>query len=283
MDKVGIVTDSNVCLPEDIAQRLKIRIVPIWLVFGAKVYRDGVDITPDHFYAALREGGDLPTTSSPSPEDYLEAFVRVRRVAESILVVTYSSQLGMAYESAIGAKRAVDEYPVEVIDSRTATMAQGFVVLEAARAASGGADLEEVVAIANRAIPRVGFVATLETLKYLHRAGRVPAVAEWIGSALKLRMILGNRDGGVGVLGATRTRSQTIKRMLGELERRVGYRKLDVAVFHADALTRALALRRAVADRFDCRELLTVEFTPVMGAHTGPDVVGLAYHVLESR
>jgi DegV family protein with EDD domain len=139
------------------------------------------------------------------------------------------------------------------------------------------------VNVANRAIPRVGFVATLETFKYLHRAGRVPAVAEWIGSALKLRMSLGDRDGGVGILGATRTRSQTIKRMLGELERRVGYRKLDVAVFHADAQTRALALRRAVAGRFDCRELLTVELTPVMGAHTGPDVVGLAYHVLEPR
>jgi DegV family protein with EDD domain len=279
--KVAVVTDSNVCLPPDLVEQLDIGVVPIWLIFGETAYRDGVDITPADFYVRLRTADSLPTTSAPSPSDFLRVFERLQEQAKSILVITVSSQLSMVYEAAIIARESMNGYPIEVLDGRTATMAQGFIVRAAARAIAAGADLHGAVAAARETMPRVGFFFALETLTYLHRGGRVPAIAEWVGRALRLHPILIGRDGDVAVLGAGRTRRQVMERMLVELEQRAGSRSVEVAVCHADAVEAAQEFRRAIAARFNCSELFTVEFTPVMGAHTGPGVVGLAYCLAE--
>ncbi len=277
MKEVALVTDSTACIPIDIAHQLEISVIPIWVLFGEEAFRDGVDITPKEFYTRLKTADPLPRTSSPSPGDYLAVFNRLRERAESILVITYSSRFGMAYQSARIASEQVEGVKVVVIDSRTATLAQGFIAIITGRAIASGANLTQAVEIAGQTIPRVGFLAKLETLNYLSQSGRVPEVADWIGRTLKLRLVFGSNNGVVSVVGASRTQRQAICQILDELEERTHMAKLDVGIFHAEALDEAQRLRDELLDRFEVDELYSVEMTPVIGAHIGPGVVGLAY------
>ena len=163
----------------------------------------------------------------------------------------------------------------------SATIAQGFVALTAAEAASQGLDLDDVVSVAEESTAEIGFAVMLDTLEYLHRGGRVPAIASLVGSAIKLNPVVGNRaDGSVGIIAPTFGQKSAIERVLKEVEQKAEGRKLKrLAVMHADALERAKSLMDIVAERFDCDEIYLVELTPVMGAHAGPGVVGLAYHI----
>jgi len=275
--KIAIVTDSAACLPMELVQKYGIHIVPFGLIFGQRVYRDGVDITPNEFYHLLVKANDLPTTSQPSVGDFARVYERLSREAEAIISIHVPGELSGTLSSAQEAARLIPQTLIRVIDSRTAVTAQGFVVLEAARMAAARGDLDQVVARAEEMIPRVHLFATLETLEYLHRGGRVPAVAALLGSALQIRPIFSLRDGRVDILARVRTKARAVERMLAMMGEKTGERPVHAAVFHADALEEAEALREQVASRFNCVELYITEFTPVMGAHTGPGVLGLAF------
>jgi DegV family protein with EDD domain len=187
----------------------------------------------------------------------------------------------MAYDAARTAARSMGAYPVRVVDSWLATTAQGFVALAAARAADTGMDLDGVVGVAEKCIDRCGFVAVLDTLSYLRRSGRVPAIAALAGSALKLYPVVGNqRDGSVGIVAPARGKGAALKRMLREVERRAaGQRLAALAIMHAGAPEQVAELRGAVAAQLQVDELYMVEFSPVMVAHAGPGLIGLAYQV----
>lgn len=277
MREVTVLTDSSACIPSDIVQNLAIRVVPIWVIFGEDAYLDGIDITPAEFFTRLQSADPLPRTSSPSPSDYLKAFKQLQGETKSVLVITYSSRFGMAYQSACLAANQMDDLRVEVLDSKTATMAQGFVAITAARAIASGLGLPAALEVAKHTIPRVGFLAKLETLHYLSQSGRVPEIADWIGRALKLRLVFGSNNGMVSVVGASRTKKQAIRQILDELEDRTQMHKLDIAIFHAEAVEEAKMLQDALVGRFAVDEFYSVEMTPVIGAHIGPGVVGLAY------
>jgi DegV family protein with EDD domain len=280
MGKIAVITDSNTCLPAELIQKYQIEIVPIILIFGDEVLRDGVDIGIQDFYARLRTADPLPTTSSPTPAQFVESFEEAKsRGAEGIIVVTLSSKLSMSYNTANMAMEEMQDFPIRLVDSRMATMAQGFVALTAAEAAAQGLGLDDVESLTRKSIDKTGFEVMLETLEYLARGGRVPAIASLVGSAIKLNPIVGNRgDGTVGILAPTFGQKAAIARMLKEIEQKEKSRPLKrLAVMHADALPKAQALMEQVTERFDCDEIYLAEFTPVMGAHAGPGVVGLAY------
>ena len=285
MNNIAVITDTNTCLPQEILQEYRIGIVPILIVFGDEVLRSGIDITPEEFYVRLRSADPLPTTSSPTPSQYQEAFEAARAAgAEGIVALCLSSKLSMAYSSACAAADAMGRFPVRVIDSRLAASAQGFVALAAARAAARGMDLDGVVEAAQSSIEGSGFMAVLDTMSYLLRGGRLSEIASSLaGSVLKVHPVLGSHnDGTLGIIALTRTKKAGIDRMLREIEGYVaGHRLFSLAVMHADAEDEADELREIVSARFECEELYTVEFTPVMGAHSGPGVVGLAYRTVE--
>jgi DegV family protein with EDD domain len=277
MGKIAIVTDSAACLPTELVKEYGIHIVPFGLIFGERVFRDRVDITPNEFYHLLAKANDLPTTSQPSVGDFLRVYERLSWEAEAIVSIHIPGELSGTLSTAREAARLVPQVPIRIVDSRTAVTAQGFVVLEAARMAAAGGDLDRVVARAEEMIPRVHLFAVLETLEYLHRGGRVPAVAALLGSALQIRPIFSLCDGHVDILAKVRTKARAVERMLAMMRERARDRPVHTAVFHADALEEAEALREQVASRFNCVELYITEFTPVMGAHTGPGVLGLAF------
>jgi DegV family protein with EDD domain len=239
-------------------------------------------LTAAEFYRLFGQNNSFPTTSQPSLADFVRTFARLSAEAEGIVCIHVPEELTGAINVARMAAREAASVPVRVVDSRAATMAQGFVVLEAARVAAAGGTLEEVVAAAEALIPRVKFYATLDDLKHLHRGGRIGEAATLLGSKLKINPILSLAQGRVRVLGVVRTRERAVRKMLEMMEEQVGRSPLHVSVFHGDAPDEAQRLGEEVQSRFDCVEFSITEFTPVMGAHTGPGVIGLAFYTDET-
>ena len=280
VSNVVVVTDSVATVPESLIQELGIRVVPIVLNHRGRSYRDGVDLTPNEFYQLLRTSEELPTSSTPSVGDIAEVYRAAARDSAGVVGIHVTAKLSAVCETAVLAGQSVDA-PVRVVDSRTATMAQGFVVLEAARSAAAGADLATVAARATEMTSKVRFYAFFETLEYLHRGGRIGAASALLGSALQFKPIIHLVDGLVEPFAKPRTRRKATQTLLDTMAKQVGSRPVHAAVLHADSLDDAEELRQRVADQFDCRELYVTEFTPVMGAHTGPGLLGLAFHADE--
>lgn len=279
MGEVAIVTDSASNLPPDVAAQHNITVVPIYLHWDGHTYRDGVDITPGEVYRRLRENKHLPRTAAPSAGDFLQTYLRLGHEVEGIVSVHLPAELSGVIEAArLAANLAREEVPVRVVNAGTAAMGAGFVALEAARVAARGADLEAVVQAAREISPRVMVYAVLDTLRYLRRGGRIGRAAALVGAALRIKPILYLNNNVVDVLAKPRTRSRALRVMLDEMARRVDGRLVHVAVLHADALEEARLLREQVEARFRCAEVLTTAFTPVMGAHTGPGLLGLAFY-----
>lgn len=281
--KVAIVTDSVACIPKELAEKHGIEVVPIQVIFGDKSYRDGIDITPSQFYAMLRQAEKLPTTAASLPGPVLEAYGKASQRASNILCITLSAKFSGMFNSAMLAKEMAREtlqnVTIEVLDSKTAAAAQGLVVLAAARAAASGKSLTEVIDSTESVMQRVNLFVTLDTLYYLVKGGRVPKAALWASSLLKIKPILTVKDGEAHPVTNPRTTPGAMKRILEIMEQKiVKGQPLHVAVTHADALDSAIWLRDEISAKFDCAELFITEFTPVMGAHTGPGVVGVAFY-----
>jgi len=278
MANIAVVTDSSANLPPELLRQYNIHVVPILLHWDGKTLRDGLDIAPTELYRRLREDKTTPTTSSPSVGDFLRTYAELSRKVDGIVSIHLSPKLSAIYQAALTASGLVDEVPVKVLDCRSAAMAQGFVVLEAARAAASGASMEEVIRRAESIIPRVRLYAFIETLEHLHRSGRVPAVAALLGSVFQVRPIFTLKDGEAHLVDRPRTRARAMQRILELMAEDVGDAPVHVAIFHADAPEDAAFLQKEIARRFRCLELYITEFTPVMGAHTGPGLLGVAFY-----
>jgi DegV family protein with EDD domain len=276
--KVIVVTDSNVTLPQDLVEKLDIRIVPILLTLDGQTFRDGIDMTPNELYRRLRTNKHLPTTAAPSVGDFVRVYANAAREASGIVSIHLPDQLSATYKTAVMASQLIDGVTIRVLDSQVVAIAQGFVVLEAARAAATGADLDAVIDRATEVSSKVRFFAALETLTYLHRGGRIGGAVMLMGTILQIKPILYVVDGRVEVFAKPRTKRKAMKVMLQRMAEETGGSPLHVAVFHADVSDEAEELRQRVAQQFNCVELLVTEFTPVMGAHAGPGVLGVAFY-----
>jgi DegV family protein with EDD domain len=275
--KVAVVTDSTATVPQNLVHKLNIRVVPTLLVFGHQTFRDGLDITATEVYQRLRAGAQIPTSAAPSVGDFLRVYAAAGQESSGIISIHMSPNLSSTYSVALTASGLVDGVPIRVLDCQTAAMGQGFVVLEAARAAAQGATLEQVLRRAEDVASRTRLLFTLDTFEYLQRGGRIGLAAALAGTLLQIKPVL-YLDGQVDVLAKTRTRPKAIQLILQKIDDHLVGRTAHVAILHADAPQEAESLRKMVAERFECAELLVTEFTPVMGAHTGPGLLGVAYY-----
>lgn len=280
--KVAIVTDSTANLPPVIIKQYGITVVPINLHWGNETYKDGVDITVEEVYRRLRETKQIPKTAAPSVGDFLQTYLRLSQEVDGILSIHMPENMSQTVKSArIAADLASEHVDVQVVDTGTATMGAGFVVLAAARAAVRGEDLSEVKRIAEEMSPRTTVLAMIDTLEYLYRSGRISKAQGLLGVALRIKPILTIHNREVDVLAKTRTTSRGISIMLNKMEEQVKGRPVHVAVLHADALEEARDLKELVKERFDCIEIFTCTMTPVMGVHTGPGLIGIAFYAEE--
>lgn len=284
MTSVALITDSAACLPPHLVEEHHVHVVPLTLVLEGKAYRDQADGDNQQFYQHLRAAREAPTTASPPPGDYLEALGRAAGQAEAALCITVGSRFSATYDSAVqAAETARVELPtlqVRVMDSGTAAMAQGFMVLEAARAAAAGADLEAAAARAEALKPRLAIIAILDTLEYLARGGRVPRIAAWASSLLQVKPIIQLTQDGERLAARVRVRRRAQERLVAILQEHAAEaRSLHVCVHHADAPEEALNLAEQVRTGLRPAELYVSEFTWVMSAHTGPGLLAFAYYV----
>jgi len=282
MKKVAVVTDSISCLTRELVEQYGIRIAPINLYFGGKVYKDWVDITPDEAYELFLKDPESFKTSGSNPWDWVEACREASTEAEGILCITLSSRLSGVYNGALEAKEHLKtEFPrtsIEVLDSQTVTAAEGFVALAAARAAEEGKSLAEAIEAAREMMGKVTFLIFVDTIRHVYRTGRIPRIASRAGSMLNIKPILTGSSGLVRFIGAVRSRERGIERLLKIMRRKVRQDPVHVAVMHAYALDEAEKLRERISSEFNCAELWVTGFSPVMGYATGTGTLGIAFY-----
>ena len=283
MAKVAIVTDSSSCLPAELIEQHRITVVPLAFLFDGQLHYDGTLSSRD-FYDRLRASRRSPTTTSPAPGEFLEAFRHTHRSgAQALLCLTLPPSYSGTYGSAVNARELAAQelpgLPVRVLDTHGLAMSHGFAVLAAARAVEAGADLEEAAAAAETVGSRAHLVGALDTMRYLAKSGRIPWIVHWAASVLQIKPILAADAETVGGVGRARTMPRALEHLLHYLEERLEQgAPLHVAVMHADAPDRAQDLAERVQRRFSPTELIVTEFTSVMGVHTGPGFLGLAFY-----
>jgi DegV family protein with EDD domain len=283
MPQIAIVADSSACLPAELIERYGIIIVPLSLLCDGEVFRDGA-IPPREFYARLEAARQLPHTSSAAPGEFLEAFrCGHLRGAASVLCLTLSAAYSGTHSAAVNARDlAATELPgvnVQVADTHGLAMTHGFAVLAAARAVESGASLEEAAAIAERVGSRGEMVGVLDTTRYLARSGRVPWIVHWAASLLQIKPVLAVADQQARAIARPRTMPRALDVIIDYVARRAAPGiPLHAAVMHADAPQRAEELAGRIRERFSPAELFVTEFTSVMGVHTGPGFVGVAFY-----
>ena len=277
---VAVVVDSAACVPDAFHEHPLAVTVPMRLHVGEATYRDGVDISSAEFYRVQQGHAGRTTTSAPTPGDFLNAFKTASETASSAVCVTVSEVFSSTRISAETAKAQLAEidpdFEVRVVDSHSAAGGQGLVAWEALKTASGGG-ISEVESVALAVRERIHLLAYVDTLFYLWKSGRVPAIAHMGVSILKLKPLFELRMSEVIRLGRPRTTEQAMSRMADQMADRVGESRVHAIVMHAAAEERALELESLVRDRFDCSELFVSEFTPAMGAHIGPGMLGVAF------
>jgi DegV family protein with EDD domain len=276
MNKIGIVTDSTSCLPEDLINKYAIRVVPAGFSIDNKPYRDRVDISNDEFWRLFKKAKHLPTTSAIAPGEFTNTFSDLIKDNDCIVCILVSKALSAIQSSAQQAKEMFKaqnpNLKIEIIDSKNSTGALGFIVLEAARVAQNGGSLEQVIRVANNMIPRVKFICVLDTLKYLIQGGRAPKIA-YIGELLQVKPFIGmvNNDGLVGSLGKERGKEKALFKMVEMVKDYTDVHKpLHLMVHYSDKVDRGVKLKQMVIERYSCSELYMTPFTPVMSCHTGP-------------
>jgi DegV family protein with EDD domain len=269
---VRVVTDSVADLPPRVAQELGITVVPFNVRFGVEVYRDGIDLTTEQFYERLRDSRALPVTSVPTPAAFAEVYNKLAEETDEILVVVLSSKLSGAYNVALQSVGLLKrKCRVEVLDSRWAIMAEGFIAITAARAAQAGASLGEVLAAARRNISRVDFRGAFDTLEYLKRGGRIGKAQALMGSMLKVNPIIGMRDGEVFPFGRERSRAKAIDHLYNFV---TSYARVEsIALESASGLEEAERLVERLSAKFPKEIICRSRPSPAIGTHTGPGLL----------
>ena len=272
---VKVVTDSLGDIPSEVAEKLGIAIVPIEVFFGTKSYRDGVDLTADQFYRKLAHSKILPTTRISSLSVFVRTFDRLAEETNEIAIITSSQKLSASYEATLQAiKLMKKKCKVEVIDSKWAVMAQGLIVITAARAAQAGASLNEVVALARQNIPRADVRMAFDTLDYLKEGGRIGKAQTFLGAVLRVTPILGIRNGEVYPFAREHSWARAIDYLYNFA---ASFSNIEeIAVEHATTSDDADLLAKRLSAKVAKEHIFRSKVGPGIGVHVGPRVLGVA-------
>jgi len=278
MKNVAIITDSSAYLPDEMVKELDLHVVPMTLHWDGESYRDGVDIKAEAFYERLGNSSTIPTTSQTTVGEFKRLFGELLGQGREVFALLISSGISGTVESALQAQTHFEGEPLEVMDSQLVSMALGFMVIEVARAAKNGASLSECKALAEALYPKIGVYFTVDTLKFLNKGGRINTAKRLMGAALNIKPIMEIRDGKIELVESVRSRKKAVKRMLDLAEKGIAGREpVRISTFHAAAELDNEALMAEAVKRFNPIETITTFVSPVIGTHTGPGTVSIAY------
>jgi DegV family protein with EDD domain len=277
--RIAIVTDSTADLPPELVERYQIHVIPQNIIWGGQTYRDRVDMDSPAFYERLRTDREFPKTSQPSVGAFHEAWQQAApSPATPVLSIHISGALSGTVATAETAKGMLPERTIEIVDTRSATLGLGYMVLAAARAAEQGQGLAECAAAARALVARMNLFFVLETLEFLHRGGRIGGAARLLGTMLNLKPLLQVVDGKVEPLDRVRTRAKALERLLDTARTRIGGRPVHMGLLHVAAAADMARLADTLRAQFNCVELLVCEATPTIGAHVGPGTLGMVFY-----
>jgi DegV family protein with EDD domain len=286
MNKVAVMTDTIASIPKEIAEEYGIEVIPFRVVMDGKDYLE-TEISMEQIYARLNQRENLPTTSFPSPEEFLRAYQELSQRAETILHISLTSAFSAAYRAAIEAKEMarekLPETKIEVLDSRTVTAGELLIVLEAARAATQGKNLEEVIKTANNIIPQMNLLSIRDTLFYVDRLGRICEAKPWAEAELTSNFrALTEADSSTGgvtkPVARAKTKTQIMKRMVDIAKERIGDRRLHAAIVHANVRDEALELKRKVLSQFECTEFYIADASAMTAIHNGQGLIEFGFY-----
>ncbi|MFZ5858107.1 MAG: DegV family protein [Chloroflexota bacterium] len=287
MNQVAIVTDSTASIPEPMLDELNIHTVAYYIHRGSEVLRDLVTVQRDEFLRWMMTATSLPTTASPGPGDYLDSYrTLIGRGLRNIISIHMTANGSGAYQAASIARNALrDESPevrIEVVDTRNVSLCQGWMVIEAARAALVGLSLDQILDRVRRMIPVTQMIQTADTLKYLYLGGRIGKAQQLVGSLLRIKPLIGMKDGVIVALGKAHSRLQAYTSMADLVAEKVGRGKAKVAYVHAGALQEVERIKGLVESKVDVVESFFAELSPALAVHTGPGTAGLCFYPLEA-
>jgi DegV family protein with EDD domain len=276
--KVALITDSTNDIPAELREKYQIYVVPLTIIWGEEQFLDGIDLKPEAFYERLAKDSVLPTTSQPTPKQFLNTYNEARvNGAEEIVVITISSAMSGTIGSARTAAEGF-ELPVHIYDSRSNSMSLGWQVLAAAHARENGADAEKMVKAADDVRKKLHYHIVLETTDYIFHGGRIAGAAKLIGGLLHIKpqIRVNHETGAVETGDITRTRLQALDKLYTSFFKNIDPTKpLHIAVLHNAAQQEAEALVEKVRQNYNPVELILSIVSPVLGVHTGPQAIAL--------
>ena len=279
-NKVAIVTDSTAYLPENFLKQYNISITPLSVIWGNEIYRDGVDILPADFYRRLASSKTMPTTSQVTPAVMQSAFEPLLGQGYDVLGIFLSSKISGTFQSAVQARDLIAGAgnKIALVDSLSTTMAMGWPVLTAARAAEAGENLSECQKVAENACAHSGVLFVVETLEFMKRGGRIGGAQAFFGSMLNIKPVLEMKDGVIEAVEKIRTKQKAIQRVVEIISERLqGKESIRLAVTHANCDTDAAGLLELARSEMNPIEAAICPLSPVIGTHAGPGTVALNY------
>ncbi|NLG83399.1 MAG: DegV family protein [Firmicutes bacterium] len=276
-ERIRIVTDSTADLPVEVRRTHQIEVVPLNVHFGEEVLKDGEEIWAEEFYHRLKTEGTLANTSQPSPSEFVKVYERLAGEADHIFSIHISEKMSGTVSSAqLAVEMVRDKIGVTGVDSQLGSMALGFTVIAAARAALAGGHRGEVLAAIERVRQNLEVFFTVETMAYLNRTGRIGKATAFLGSLLNIRPILSLAEG--LIVPVERFRGSAAKanvRLLELLSEAIGDQPCSVALVHADVPEEAERLKSLLPRYVRVEELFYSPIGPIVGAHAGPGTIGV--------
>jgi DegV family protein with EDD domain len=276
--RIAIVTDSSSGLSAELMARYDVHVLPYYILAGGRMLRDGAQISREEVFRLLRDGRYLPNGKAPTQEDFASLFRSLLGKADAALAILPPRERTAAYQHAESARRRLPDLPITLIDSRHTSAGQALVVLAAARARQAGGALQAVVEAAQAAIDRMEFWIVLESLKFAARSGRVPNLAQYVGSIVNPVPVLRHENGAPHIAFTARSADQALERLKGELAGRVLGRRAHVAIAHAGEPEQAESMRAWAQATWSPVELHVLEVSPIIAVYSGPGAIGVAVY-----
>lgn len=274
-----IVTDSTSALPKEYVEKYDISVVPLKVVFGDEVYRDGIDINPELFFRKVKESSVFPKTSQPSVEDFFQTYQNIFEKnpnIEGIISIHISSKLSGTVGSANAARELLPyKDKIYVIDSKLTELALGVVVIEIAKAIEKGANIDEILKLVDKLYSNSEIKFTVDTLEYLYRGGRIGAAQAWMGSILQIKPILELRDGAIEPVERVRTKQKVKTRLIEIMREKVGDNPVKIAIAYSDNYEEILEIVEEVKKIFKVTDLYVGSFSCTILSHIGPGSWGM--------
>ena len=273
---IKIVTDSTADLPAELANELGITVVPLYVCFGKAVYRDRVDISEDDFYKRLLQDSTHPTTTQPTPQDFAEVYRELTSKADGIISIHISEKLSGTCNSALQGKKLVENgCPIEVVDSKTTSMALGLIVVAAATIAKNGKSVQQVAEDVRQLVSDVQLLVLFDTLKYLAKGGRIGKAKSLLGSVLSVKPILTIKDGEFVPVIQVRSRPKGIEKLFDFVKDADNI--ADLAIIYNTTPDEAQSLADRTSSTLHTNQVRIARLGPVLGVHGGPGVLAVAF------